>query len=115
MGWKWVSGVLVSLAVVSAVLFTPLGSARADLIGTTPVPETAQPATDSAKAEVVAHSLRGVGLSPAEVDQRLGVMSPQDISVVADNPSQVQMAGSHLAIIILGCLILIAILYISFG
>lgn len=115
MGWKWVSGGLAALAVLSAVLFSPVHSALADMIGTSPVAESGRGADEAAKNAAVAQSLRQAGLSPTEVDARLGQMTQQDLAVVAENPDQVQMAGSHLAIIILGCLIIIAILYISFG
>ena len=115
MGWKWVSGILVPLAAASAVFFAPLGRVQADLISTAPVSETATANAPEQKHETVAQGLKSAGLTTLEVEQRMGLLNQEDISVAAANPSQIQMAGSHLAVIALGCLILIAILYISFG
>ncbi|MBI3268895.1 MAG: PA2779 family protein [Planctomycetes bacterium] len=115
MGWKWVSGFLLPLALVSVVLFCPLARAQADMIKTAPVVEAGAAADEQGATTAVAQNLRAVGLSEVQVEQRIDQMSTQDLTSLAENPDQVQLAGAHYAFIVLGCLLVIALLYVAFG
>lgn len=96
------------LLFLAAGIFGGIGPVRADLIGSapetdeesvsTPQPAPVLPAASAGGGASTAETalrehLRAVGLSTAEVDQRVAALSPAEREAVARDPRQVQVAG----------------------
>lgn len=101
------AGVLLSALALGLIVTLCGGPAWADLIPSSPV-STAAPSAD---ATPVSARLEAAGLSPEQVAQRMHEMDPADLAVLAENPEQVQCAGSVGTIaLIAGAVILLAVI-----
>ena len=96
MASRFLTALLVSLAVVSLVFIVPPRIASADLIGTAPVQEAPQSGL-SADRQAVENTLSLTGLSSSEIRSRVDQLSPAELSALAHNRDQVQLAGGGFA------------------
>ncbi|MBI3268894.1 MAG: hypothetical protein HYZ53_07725 [Planctomycetes bacterium] len=114
MARRFLTSLLVSLALVNFVLLCPSRAASADMIRTSPVQETGS--AGAKDRQEVASSLAGAGLSDAEIASRVDQLSSEEVANLADNPKQLQMAGAPLAlvsIIALGVLLVVVLVWIE--
>ena len=104
---------LVLAAMAAAQWLVPAGGAAfADLIPSAPVTEGLAPEVGGTNA--VAERLRAVGMDDSEVSGRLAELRPEDVQALAQNPEQVQCAGSTGVILLIvgGVILLAVILYL---
>ncbi len=103
---------LVLAGIVIANILTLHGAPLyADLIpstpGTTPVG-----AAGNADRDAVQLQLAQMGLSSADIAARLDSLDAADVAVLADNPQQVQMAGTSPLVAVVGGLLALILLVV---
>lgn len=85
------TGLVLAGIVVANILLLNGMPLYADLIPSAPVAvPAASPGMDRVAVE---KHMAEAGLSPAEIAARISQLEPKDVTVLADNPKQVQMAG----------------------
>lgn len=112
MARRFLTYLLLSLAVVNLVLLAPPRPAAADLIQTAPVQEVPTGST-VADRHAVELALASEGLSPCDVQSRMDQLAPDEVATLAHNPERVQMAGNSLIpLSIAACIVLVIVVLV---
>jgi hypothetical protein len=81
------------LVLVLGIVFLFAGAASADVVGPSTTPQTAALKAGH-DADVVKARMSEQGFSAREIAQRMNGLTADELAVLAENPEQVQVAGS---------------------